>query len=57
MVIERWKARMHSCLGLPLGRVANTSHPRVTFITRPLAHGRGFVNVYEVAKKLEVRMG
>ena len=37
-----------------LSPAANFTNPRVMIVTRPLVHGRGFVNAYEVAQRLEV---
>lgn len=51
----QWKQRLHQCVGLPELRRANHTHPNVVVINRPLAHGRGFVNMPAIARRLRVR--
>lgn len=53
-MVRTWKERMHSCLGLPQGRVVNHVRPRVVFINRPLGHGRGFINMDTTLARLQV---
>lgn len=51
-IVLGWKERMHRCLGLPLRRLSNHTHPRVLFVNRPLAHGRAFINMEETLARL-----
>ncbi|KAL6768805.1 hypothetical protein ACKKBF_B16290 [Auxenochlorella protothecoides x Auxenochlorella symbiontica] len=53
-IVRGWKERMHRCLGLPLDRVSNHTHPRIVFINRPLGHGRAFINMEETVQRLQV---
>ena len=52
--IVMWKERISQCLSLPTKARVRPKHPRIFIVKRPLAVGRGFVNLHEIAKIAQV---
>ena len=52
--IVMWKERISQCLSLPTKARVRPKHPRIFIVKRPLAVGRGFVNLHEIATTAQV---
>lgn len=54
MHILGWRTRLMHCLGLPAHAKVSARQPQLVVINRPYPVGRGFLNVDQMVKTLQV---